>query len=178
MDQSEDRDLGFQVQFLLVDGSLSLRGSQIGWITTGRATVPIRAFYQRYPLPGGYFFNLQPVRGSLPDELILETMGYLDVNALASQLKVRPSWKVIPQELLEDLELNARLIFESVTADDEYMKNEPGDLEEARKRYQGQWRLTCTFGLGFSVDLDAGEVSLDRREFELSTAGVRLEEEK
>jgi len=40
---------------------------------------------------------------------------------------------VIPEELLDDLELNAHLIFESVSADDEYAKNEPGDLEEARK---------------------------------------------
>lgn len=81
-----------------------------------------------------------------------------------------------PEELLEDLQLDARLVFESVSADDEYVKNEPGDLEEARKRYQGTWQLTCPFALGFSVDLDAGEISLDRREFELSTTHVRLQE--
>ncbi|HCG02766.1 MAG TPA: hypothetical protein DEV93_19750 [Chloroflexi bacterium] len=40
--------------------------------------------------------------------------------------------------------------------------------------YQGAWRLMCPFGLGFSVDLDAGEVSLDRREFELPTTRVSL----
>jgi hypothetical protein len=176
-DQSGDRDLGFQVQFLLVDGALNLHGSQVGWITTGRATVPIRAFYQRHPPPGGYFFNLPPVRGSLSDELLLETMGHLDVAVLAAQLTLPPAWKVIPEELLEDLELDARLIFESVSADDEYAKNEPADLVEARARYQGTWRLTCSFGLGFSVDPDAGDVSLDRREFELSTPGVTLQEE-
>jgi hypothetical protein len=176
-DQSGDRDLGFQVQFLLVDGALNLHGSQVGWITTGRATVPIRAFYRQHPPPGGYFFNLPPIRGSLPDELLLETMGHVDVTVLAAQLTLPPAWKVIPEELLEDLELNARLNFESVSADDEYAKNEPGDLEEARARYQGTWRLICDFGLGFSVDLDAGEVSLDRREFELSTSGVTLQEE-
>jgi hypothetical protein len=176
-DQSEDRDLGFQVQFVLVDGALHLHGSQVGWITTGRATVPIRAFYRRLPPPGGYFFDLPPLRGSLPDELLLETMGHVDVSVLAAQLTLPPAWKVVPEELVDDLELNARLIFESVSADDEYAKNEPGDLNEARNRYQGTWRLKCSFGLGFSVDLDAGEVSLDRREFELSTAGVSLQEE-
>ncbi len=40
-DQSEDRDLGFQVQFLLVDGVLTLQGSHVGRITTGRVTVPL-----------------------------------------------------------------------------------------------------------------------------------------
>jgi hypothetical protein len=172
---AEDRDLGFQIQFLLVDGVLTLQGSQVGRITTGRVTVPLRAFFRRYPPPGGYFFDLKD-RGVLPDEVIVETMGHVDVSALAKQLTLPPAWKVIPEELLEDLQLDARLMFESVTADDEYVKNEPGDLEEARKRYQGTWRLTCPLGLGFSVDLDAGEISLDRREFELSTTDVSLQE--
>jgi hypothetical protein len=175
MSESEDRDLGFQIQFLLVDGVLTLGGSQVGRITTGRVTVPIRAFYRPHPPPGGYFFDLQD-RGVLPDEAIVETMGNVDVSALAKQLTLPPAWKVIPEELLEDLQLDARLIFESVSADDEYVKNEPGDLEEARKRYQGTWRLTCQFGLGFSVELGAVEISLDRREFELSTTHVRLQE--
>ncbi|HCG02765.1 MAG TPA: hypothetical protein DEV93_19745 [Chloroflexi bacterium] len=84
-DGSEDRDLGFQVQFLLTDGVLTLQGSQVGWITTGQVTVPIRAFYRQHPPPGGYFFYL-PDRGSLPDEVIVETMGHVDVGALAKQL--------------------------------------------------------------------------------------------
>ncbi len=175
MTQTDDCSLGFQVQFLLVNGVLTLHGSQVGLVTAGRATAPITAFFRRYPPPGGYFFNLPATQGALPDELIVETMGNLDVNALALQLELPPAWKVIPEELLEDLQLEAHLTFESVSADDEYAKNEPGDLDEARKRYEGTWRLTCSLGLDFSIDLEAGEVSLDRHEFELSTAGVIMQ---
>lgn len=173
---TDDRDLGFQLRFRLTEGTLTLNGSQVGQVTTGLVTVPIRAYFRPYPPPGGYIFDLPQVRGGLPDEIIVETIGYLNVNAIAQQLTLPPAWKVIPEELLDDLTLDARLVFEAVGADDEYSKNEPGDLDEARKRYDGSWRLSCPFDLGFSLDLDAGEVSLDRREFELATERVTLQE--
>jgi hypothetical protein len=70
-DQS-DRDLGFQIRFRVVDGSLAFKGSQVGTITRA-GHVPVRAFYRRYPPPGGYRSTYSRFIGALPEELILET---------------------------------------------------------------------------------------------------------
>ena len=178
-----DRELAFLVRLRMTRGVLSLSGRKVGEVT-GQVVVPIQAFYRAHPSPGQYLFtpaergqlvpaNVEPKNGGT--DVLVSTMGYLDVKQLLQGLQLPPGWSVIPAELLTDLTLDADLEFENVDADDEYKSNEPGDLDEARGHYEGRWHIVIEFPLGESIPKEEPRLSLDRWEFELDARSAKFE---
>lgn len=168
------RELAFQARFTLARGELKFGQRHVGEVT-GQLVAPIPAWYQPHPPPGQYTFS-PPHRGSLPEEVILETMGFLDVTTLVQGINPPEAWPIIPAELVSDMVLEAEVEFDGVDADDEYAANEPADLEEAKKRFEGKWKLTIGLPLEGNFSRDESQVSLDRMEFELDARFATLEE--
>jgi hypothetical protein len=168
------RELAFEVRFALTRGVLKYGERQVGEVT-GRLVAPIPAWYQPRPSPGQYTFD-PPQRGQLPDEVIVETMGSLDVTSLLEEIQPPATWPVIPAELLVEMILEADIEFEGVAADDEYAANEPGDLDEGRRRFEGRWKLTIGLPLEGNFRRDEAQLSLDRMELELDARFAHLEE--
>jgi hypothetical protein len=166
------RELAFQVRFNLVAGTIKRSGVEVGHVT-GIAIIPLAAYFRAYPPPGGYWYSPPDPSGGI-EEIILETMGHIDVGALLPTISCPAEWKVIPQELVDDLLLEAELVFENIEADDEYLSNEPDDMEDARRRFEGTWLLNIRFPLGFSFNRDDLQVSLDRRDYELDGRQAQL----
>jgi hypothetical protein len=184
MRRHPDRELAFRVRLRMTRGLLKLGERAIGEVT-GQVVIPIHAIYRAHPSPGQYLFTpaergqLVPT-GAEPEtgatDVLVSTMGYLDVEQLLQGIQMPPGWSVVPAELLADLTLDADLEFEDVDADDEYKANEPGDLEEARQRYGGRWHVVLDFPLGESIPRSEPRLSLDRWEFEFDARFARLEE--
>ena len=103
-------------------------------------------------------------------------MGFLDVAALVEEIDPPPAWPIIPAELASDMILEAEIEFEGLDADEEYAANEPADLADAKKRFEGKWKLTIGLPLEGNFRRDEAQVSLDRMEFELDASVARLEE--
>lgn len=184
MRQHPDRELAFRVRLRMNRGVLNLDGREVGEVT-GQVVIPIHAIYRAHPSPGKYLFT-PAERGQLvpadaeretgATDVLVSTMGYLDVEQLLQSLQLPPGWSVIPAELLAELTLDADLEFEDVDADAEYKSNEPDDLNEARQRYDGRWHLVIDFPLGESIPRSEPRLSLDRGEFEVDARFARLEE--
>jgi hypothetical protein len=168
------RELAFQARFTVARGMLKYGQVQVGEVT-GQLVVPIPAWYQPHPPPGQYTFS-PPQRGGLTEEVIIETMGFLDVTTLVQEIDPPAAWPIIPAELVAEMVLEAEIEFEGVDADDEYAANEPADLEDAKKRFEGRWKLTIGFPLEGNFSRDETQVSLDRMEFELDARFATLEE--
>lgn len=184
MRRHPDREFAFRVRFRMTRGVLKLGEREVGGVT-GQVVVPIQAVYRAHPSPGQYIFSpaergrLVPMSGQsedVPKEVLVATMGYLDVDVLVGELDLPASRSVIPGELLSELTLDADLEYEDVDADEEYKANEPADLEEARQRYDGRWHLVIDFPLGESIPRGEPRLSLDRWEFELDARYAQLEE--
>jgi hypothetical protein len=184
MRRHPDRELALRVRLRMTRGALKLGHREVGEVT-GQVVVPMHAIYRAYPSPGQYLFSA-PERGQLvPSQLepesgatdvLVSTMGYLDVEELQHSLQLPPSWSVVPAELLADLTLDADLEFEDVDADEEYKANEPSDLDEARQRYEGRWHVVLGFPLGESIARVDPRLSLDRWEFEVDARFARVQE--
>ena len=142
-------------------------GTDVGAVT-GSAIIPLRATFRSFPPPGSYNVHLEGGPGGL-GEIILETIGAIDAGALIATLVPPPpvQWEFIPEECFERLELDAELEFESVQTDDEWRRNEPADIDAARTYFEGRWKLTILFPLGFGIARSETQVSLDRRDYEL-----------
>jgi hypothetical protein len=134
---------------------------------------PYQGLLPTIPSPGRYVFE-PPKRGHPPEEIIVETMGYIDVQALVAEIDPPAAWRIVPAELVSGLVLDAQIEFEDVKADEEYQANEPADLEEARRRFRGKWDLSIAFPLEASLSRSDTQYSLDRREFELDARLARL----
>jgi hypothetical protein len=167
----DDRELAFRIRLRMTLGILKLGGQSVGEVS-GRVTVPLQALYRPRPSPGQYLFSPPQARGQIvprspePSAVTIETMGYLDVDAVVSQLQIPDSWKIIPNECLSGLQLEAELEFEDVDADDEYKLNEPDDLATARALYEGRWSLVIRLDLDQSIPRDEHRLDLDRWECE------------
>lgn len=179
-----DRELAFRARLRMTKGTLKQGEREVGQVT-GQVVVPIRAVYRFVRAPGEYLFT-PPERGHLvpfaahgdesSGEVIIATMGYLDVPAFLEEVEVPPDWTTVPAELASGLVLDAEVEFEDVDADDEYKANEPADLDDARTRFDGRWRLVVDLPLGESFSRTEPRLSLDRWEFEVDARFARLEE--
>src|SRR6266851_5413610 len=165
MSEIPDRALTFRVHFSMRNGVIRSQGIDVGHIT-GTVIIPLRATFRTFPPPGSY--NVELPGSGLP-ELIVETMGSVDAAALLATLNPPPPahWNVIPEECLERLELEAQLDFQSVQADEEWKANEPADIETAGTHFDGTWKLTIPFPLGFGFARDDTQLNMDRRDYEL-----------
>ncbi len=176
-----DRELAFRIRLRMTLGVLKLGGQSVGEVS-GQVTVPLQALYRPRPSPGQYLISLPQARGQIvprstePHDVIIETMGYLDVDTVVSQLQIPDAWEIVPNELLSGLQLEADLEFEDVDADDEYKLNEPDDLATARALYEGRWSLVIGLDLGQSVPRDEHRLDLDRWECEADARYARFEE--
>lgn len=168
------REMAFQGRFTIVHGILRYRERQVGEVT-GQLIAPIPAWYQPQPAPGQYTFS-PPGRGQLPDEVVLETMGFLDVAALVDQIQPPAPWPIVPAELVSEMVLEAEIEFAGVDADEEYAANEPADLEEAKQRFEGQWKLVIALPLEGNFRRDESQLNLDRMEFELDARFAQITE--
>jgi hypothetical protein len=168
------RELAFQVRFMIVRGILRYGEREVGEVT-GQLVAPIPAWYQPRPPPGQYTFS-PPERGRLPDEVIIETMGSVNGNALVEAIQPPPEWPIIPAELVSNLVLDAVIEFASVHADDEYAANEPGDLEDAKSRFEGTWKLVIELPLEGNFRREEAQLNLDRMEFEVDARFAELTE--
>lgn len=167
MSQTPERELAFEIHFSIKSGVIRSRGTDVGAVT-GSAIIPLRATFTSFPPPGSYNVDLQVGPGGL-GEVLLETIGSIDADALVATLAPPPpmQWEFIPEECFERLELDAELEFESVQTDDEWHRNEPADIDAARTHFEGRWKLTVPFPLGFGIARSETQVSLDRRDYEL-----------
>ena len=165
MSEIPERALTFRVHFSMRNGVIRSQGIDVGHIT-GTAIIPLRATFRSFPPPGSY--NVELPGPGLP-ELIVETMGSVDAAALLATFNPPPPahWNVIPEECLERLELEAQLDFQSVQADEEWKANEPADIEAAGTHFDGTWKLTIPFPLGFGFVRDDTQLNMDRRDYEL-----------
>jgi hypothetical protein len=158
------------------EGILRNGDLEVGRVT-GQVILPLDGSFHSFPEPGSYFFQPPQMPGELPDEIIVETMGQVDAQALVGSLNVPEQWRFVPEELVANLTLEAILTFEAVVADEEYRLNEPNDLEDARSRFEGRWKLVVPFALGFGFARDETQLSLDRRDFELDGRFGRMQRE-
>jgi hypothetical protein len=165
MSEIPERALTFRVHFSMRNGVIRSQGIDVGHIT-GTVIIPLRATFRSFPPPGSY--NVELPGSGLP-ELIVETMGSVDAVALLATFNPPPPahWNVIPEECLERLELEAQLDFQSVQADEEWKANEPADIEAAGTHFDGTWKLTIPFPLGFGFARDDTQLNMDRRDYEL-----------